>query len=305
MGAVIQRISALSQGSPVLARTLAVLTVLLLVGISYFGWFRPYQLRWGATEAEIGRTMPGDELNPDPSFLATRAITIAGAPKEVWPWLLQMGYGRAGFYAYDLLENLGSPTGMRSAEEILPEFQRFRVGDEVPISAVVSMEFHAIEPHRHLIWIGSQETAPTAFTWALYPRENGRTRLVSRIRFSHGAAPVSAMPLVLFAEFTDHIAVRKILLGVRGRVEGDVEPRWVQNAELAVFVATFLTFTASLLLIFLRLLTWRTWGVGVLAGAIWLTTWYSPVPLWLGVLLVLAAIGAVSAVGRKRLEAPE
>ena len=287
-----------------LAKTFAVLTVLLLVGISYFGWFRPYQLRWGATEAEIRRPMPGDKLNPDPSFLATRAISIEGTPEEIWPWLLQMGHGRAGYYGYDLLENLGSPAGLSSAEEILPELQHFSVGDEVPISAVVSMKFHAIEPHRYLIWIGSEETEPGAFTWALYPLEDGRTRLVSRIRFSHGAVPVSAIPLVLFTEFADHLAVRKILQGVKGRVEGDVEPTWVQNAELSVFVVTSLTFAAALLVSFLRRLAWRTWGVGVIAGAIWLTTWYAPTPLWLGVMLALAAIAALFAGGRTRLGEP-
>jgi hypothetical protein len=92
--------------------------------------------------------MAGDELHSDASFHATRVITIAGSPEEVWPWLLQMGCGRAGFYGYDLLENLGSPTGIRSADKILPEFQDFRVGDEVSISAVAKMTFHAIEPIR-------------------------------------------------------------------------------------------------------------------------------------------------------------
>jgi len=286
----------------VLTKILAVLTVLLLVGISYFAWFRPYQLNWGATTAEVGQPMAGDELNPDPSFRATRAITIAGTPEEVWPWLLQMGYGRAGFYGYDLLENVGSSAGIRSADEILPEFQYFREGDEVPISAVVSMTFYAIEPHRHLIWVGSEEVEPGAFTWALYPLGGSQSRLVSRIRWSYHWTSISAFSLELFTELADHIAVRKILQGVKGRVEGNVEPMWVQNTEFFTFVGTFFTFAAALLLILLRRLTWQTWGAGLLAGAIWLTTWYAPLPTSLSILLGLATIGALYLTSRKRPE---
>jgi len=302
VGAVSQQIRELCDGSPILSRILAVLTVLFLVGVSYFSWIRPYQLNWRATNEEVGQRMAGDDLNPDPSFLATRAITIAGSPDEIWPWLLQMGYGRAGFYGYDLLENIGSPMGIRSAEEILPEFQRFRVGDEVPISAVVSMAFHAIEPKRHLIWVGSEDVEPGAFTWALYPLEGGQTRLISRIRWSYHWRPISSIPLVLFTEFADHIAVRKILQGVQGRVEGNVEPMWIQNAELITFVGTLFIFTAALLLIFLRRLTWQSWAAGLFAGAVWLTTWYAPIPSWLSVLLALAAIGALYLVPRQRPE---
>src|SRR3954449_7137132 len=89
-------------------------SVALVLGV-YFLWARPSQLRWGATDAEMQKAMPGDELDQTPLFLATRAITIDGTPQEIWPWLLQMGYGRAGFYGYDILENLGSSRGMRSA----------------------------------------------------------------------------------------------------------------------------------------------------------------------------------------------
>ena len=78
--------------------------------------------------------MPGDELDAHPSFLATRAITIKGTPDEIWPWLVQMGYNRAGYYGYDILENLGSKTGPDSATHIVAGLQNVKVGDEVPIS---------------------------------------------------------------------------------------------------------------------------------------------------------------------------
>ena len=151
----------------ILNKGLAVLALLGLVMAAYLLWARPYQMRWGATDEEVNWPMPGDELDPDPTFLATRAITIAGTPEEIWPWLIQMGYGRAGFYGYDILENLGSTRGIRSADRILPELQHFKVGDEVPLSSVARVVFHAIEPNRYLIWSGQAAEFPGGFTWAL------------------------------------------------------------------------------------------------------------------------------------------
>lgn len=288
-----ERFRELARGHRLLARGFAVLTVLLLVAIAYLGVCRPYQLNLGATAAEIERPVPGDELNPDPSFLATRAITIAGSPEDIWPWLLQMGYGRAGYYGYDLLENAGSPEGLRSADEILPQFQNFVVGDEVPISAVVSMTFHSIEPNRYLIWLGEDVPDPGAFTWALYPLDIGQTRLVSRIRWSYDLTSATDIALQLFTEFADHIAVRKILQGVKQRVEQDIEPFWVQNVEFITYLCTLLVFLAALALLCWRRLTWRTWGAGLISGLLWLASWYAPISTWLGMLFALLAIGAL------------
>jgi hypothetical protein len=67
--------------------------------------FRRRHLRWGASEAEVAGATPGDELVPEPSFNATRAITIDAPPEAVWPWLAQLGYGRAGWCSYDLFDN--------------------------------------------------------------------------------------------------------------------------------------------------------------------------------------------------------
>ncbi len=58
---------------------------------------RPWHLRWGATDEEAHRSMPGDDLVPKPDIAFTRAITINAPPQAVWPWLVQMGYRRAGW----------------------------------------------------------------------------------------------------------------------------------------------------------------------------------------------------------------
>jgi hypothetical protein len=279
--------------SAMLTRVLAALALIGLVLAAYFVLARPYQLHWGATAEEIKRAMPGDELNSDPKFLATRAITINGTPEAIWPWLIQMGFGRAGYYGYDILENLGSPRGSNSAENILPEFQNFKVGDEVPISGVAKMYFYAIQPNEYLIWYGLTGGTYGAFTWALYPIDSAHTRLVSRIRWSYHWTQPGILALDLFSEFSDHIAVREILQGVKGRVEGSSKSMAQANVEFAIYVISFLVFIAALIMILLRPLTWRGWLTGLLTGIAWLVVWYAPVPVWVGAaleLLVLAAL---------------
>jgi hypothetical protein len=91
-------------------------------------------MRWGATDAEVAGPMPGDEIVPKASFNATRAITIDAPPERVWPWIVQMGYRRAGFYTYALLDN----AGYGSADRVLPEYQDPKVGDWMPMSRKVN-----------------------------------------------------------------------------------------------------------------------------------------------------------------------
>ena len=271
-----------------LRKTVAVLTLVSLVMVGYLMWARPFQLRWGATDEEVKRPMPGDELDSNPTFLATRAITIEGTPEGIWPWLVQMGYGRAGFYGYDIVENLGSPQGIHSADRILPEFQNFKVGDPVPISAIARTVFYAIEPNRYLIW--SEGAGKGGFTWALYPIDENRTRLVSRIRWSHHWKRPGLLALDMFTEFTDHLAVRKVLQGLKGRVEGLVEPMSQGNIEVAVYAGAAIIFLVSLLLILLSPLTLTRWLIGLATGAVWLIVWYGPLSIWIGASLELLVL---------------
>src|SRR5918912_3240956 len=98
------------------------------LAIGLFWLYRRSHLRWGATEQELSRTMPADEIVRAPTFNATRAVTVNAQPSDIWPWIVQMGFGRAGWYSYDLLDNLGRS----SAEMVMPELQELRIGDMVP-----------------------------------------------------------------------------------------------------------------------------------------------------------------------------
>ena len=267
----------------IVGRTLSAMVVIGLIIAAYLLCARPSQLRWDATDAEVARAMPGDALSSRPTFLSTRAITINATPEVIWPWLVQLGYGRAGFYGYDILENLGSARGIHSAERIVPELQQIAVGDPLPLSAAGGLVINAVEANRFIVWSGNSGTYPGAFTWALYPVDASHTRLVSRIQWSHHWSQPFVLVIDLFTEFTDHLAVRKILQGVKDRAEGRVEPFARQSIEFAVLVWALVDFFAAIWCVLRRPLTRRGWSAAVAAGVAWLVVWYAPIPIGLSV----------------------
>ena len=111
---------------------------------------RPRLLRWGATEEEVGGPYPGADVFPDAERAATMAITIDAAPEQVWPWLVQMGWDRGGWYSWDRLDN----ASRASATEIHPEWQHLAVGDELracgPNGLLAPWRVAVLEPNRFL-----------------------------------------------------------------------------------------------------------------------------------------------------------
>lgn len=177
--------------------------------------YRRWHLRWGATSAETQAAMPGDDLVPLSHFTATRAITIDAPPAEVWPWLVQVGFGRAGFYSYDLLDNLGEP----SATRILPQWQQAGVGDlAAPMTGhptpQTSFRIAIAEPGARLVWAKPDST----WAWTLTPLAPGRTRLVTRLKQRYRPSPAALLTIIL-AEFGDFAMMRKMLLGIKTRAE--------------------------------------------------------------------------------------
>ena len=195
-------------------KMVGVAMTVVLATAAYLLYVRPRQLRWGATEEEVERSMPGDEIVERPTFDATRAVTIEATPEEIWPWIVQSGVTRAGWYSYDLLDNLGRP----SARRILPQFQNPKTGDVIPLSpdGKQGMYVKDFEQGRWMLWWDGK--GGMSWAWGLYPVDEARTRLVARVRMRYKWLS----PEVLFdmlVEFTDIIMMRKMLLGIKERAE--------------------------------------------------------------------------------------
>lgn len=185
----------------------------VMTGI-YLLFIRPWQLRWGATDEEVARAMPGDELVKRPTFNATRAVTIKARPEETWPWLVQIGCTRAGMYSYDWIDNAGIP----SAERIIPEFQHLEVGQFVPLTTngKQGMWVKAFEPNRWMLWDDKKDQA--TWFWGLYPLDEGSTRLITRNRVHY----TWTLPWVLYyllQDVGDIVMMRKCMLGIKQRAE--------------------------------------------------------------------------------------
>jgi hypothetical protein len=183
------------------------------VAVAYMKLLRPWQLGWGATDEERGRPLPGDDLVEAPTLDATRAITISAQPDEIWPWLAQVGLNRAGWYSYDLLDNLGRP----SAREIIPDLQDIKVGDVMPMSpdGKHGIRVHALDPPHSMIW---GTPGDTSWAWLLDPQPDGTTRVITRVRSRYRwLSPTIAFSMLL--EFADIWMLRRMLLNLRERVE--------------------------------------------------------------------------------------
>lgn len=221
-------------------RFLRIVLAIGVVVVGYLGIYRPLQLHWGATYEETARRMPGDEFQPRPVFSATRAITIHAPAERIWPWLVQIGYRRAGWYGYDWIDN----DGIRSSEIILPQWQSLKPGNTLPIWRGIDFRVAQVEPNRALVFTSFEGRDSMAL--GLYPAGSGATRLVWRIRL----APYRwASPMVLtqlFTDFADFFAVRQALQGIKMRAEGTPSRMRYLYMELLLWIGMFFGFLAAL-----------------------------------------------------------
>jgi hypothetical protein len=138
--------------------------------------------------------MPGDSLLAQAQYRTTRAMTIGAPPDAVWPWLVQVGYRRAGWYAGDLLDNFARP----SVRRIVPELQDIRVGQWLsmvpkPSERTAFLVDSFAEPS-WLLW----RTPNRSWSWRLIPLAGGGTRLITRLKTLYEwRRPLSAITVVL------------------------------------------------------------------------------------------------------------
>lgn len=183
---------------------------------TYAYGIRRWHLRWGATDEELNQSLIGDELVPHPKLKATHAITINAPAADIWPWLVQMGQHRGGFYSYTWLENLVG-CHMRNAIEIVPEWQDLKVGDKVWLHPKAPpVEVAAIEPGRAIV------LKPWG-AFVLQPIDEKTTRLI--IRSQGDYEPDLRNHVLNFLlwrvvyEPAHFIMERKMLLGIKERAE--------------------------------------------------------------------------------------
>jgi hypothetical protein len=188
---------------------------------------RPWQLQWGATNKERDATLDGDDLLPTPDLIATRAMTVHALAEHVWPWIAQLGQGRGGFYSYDTLENLVG-CDIHSADQIVPEWQDIKVGDQVNLHPEVGLGVAVVEPGRALVLRGGVPMGavppPYDTTWAfvLHEQPEGTTRLLVRERYAYTQrwAPFLVEPVAVVA----FVMTQRMLRGIRDRAERAGQP---------------------------------------------------------------------------------
>ena len=129
---------------------------------------RRWQLQWGATDQEVGGSLPGDDIVADPDLTATRPITIDTSAGQVWPWIAQLGQGQGGFYSYDFLENLVG-CEIHSANRIMPDWQDVSPGVQIRLAPQAALAVATVEPGQSLVLRGGVPTGDTSppydFTW--------------------------------------------------------------------------------------------------------------------------------------------
>ena len=241
--------------------------------LAYQQIVRPWWRTWGVDERDVTRALPGDDLVPSAPTMDTRSIEIAAPPTDVWPWLVQMGYGRAGWYSYDSIDMAGA-----SSRHVLPEWQSLEVGDVLPTHPGGGFEVRAIKPERALVLFydteivarqaeprdGAPEAraarnvqatgtvlavaqpADFAASWAfiLEPLPHARTRLIERFRVRFGETDkpwtMLTMPVVGFGVF---LMTQRQMVGIRDRAETLARSRRAEATE--VVEATPLSRAAS------------------------------------------------------------
>ncbi|HSL29032.1 MAG TPA: hypothetical protein VK900_07530 [Anaerolineales bacterium] len=205
-------------------KTVGVLTVLGILAIIVMFALLPWMDRWGASTNEVAVSLPGDELVPSPRISYTRAITIHAIPEEIYPWIVQIGAERGGWYSYEWFETNILRCEISNADRIHAKWQNLKVGDSVKMCPGTSgpppYEVALLESDRAMI-LGHQENGEWIEVWqfVLLPQADGSTRLIVR---SRNAAQGWFWDVIRPGEF---IMARGMLLGIRERAEGMLQGR--------------------------------------------------------------------------------
>jgi len=191
---------------------------------TYALWLRRWQLKWGATNDEQKRSLPGDHIVFAPTANTTRAITIDASPADIWPWLVQMGKGRGGLYSYDWLDIAFGYLDQPSIERILPEYQSLKAGDVIPIGRGESEKddfyVHIADPFQALVIGANDLSFRDRVSWAmvLEPIGHEKTRLLVRVRYKFDPGMAGVLMNIVM-EPASFLMLRKQMLTLKKLAE--------------------------------------------------------------------------------------
>ncbi|HJQ65994.1 MAG TPA: hypothetical protein VJ816_06440 [Gemmatimonadales bacterium] len=271
---------------------------LLAIGLAFVGFVRPWYLRWGATDAETHRSLPGDAIIPNATRQETRAITIHAPVEQVWPWLAQLGQDRGGFYSYDLLENLVG-CGMPTEDRLRPDRQSWQVGDKLwmyPPEKAGGIGFATLRtylPGRALGFgtrsTGTPLTSPEDGSWSfvLDPMDDGTTRLLVRGRGAAGRSLLGVAFDRSVFEPMHFVMERRTMIGLQQLAEGRDRGRVSNHVAIGLWTITFAFFVTAMVSVIRHADRWHALaGLFTAAAAFQILTFVQP-PLGVGFLLTV------------------
>jgi hypothetical protein len=192
--------------------------------VAYLWRVEPWFRCWGASEAERVAPLPVDDLVEPGVRSNTRAITVDAPIDEVWPWLVQIGQDRAGFYSYTILENLVG-AGMHNATYPHPEWQLRLRGDSVWLASEARWRDRGrqvaacVDPPRALIlvspadWARLERGDRATGAWAFFLEARGPFSTRFLVRSSGGAVGTHVFDAIHF------VMEQKMMRGLRDRAE--------------------------------------------------------------------------------------
>jgi hypothetical protein len=261
--------------------------LVVVIVVATFVLLRRWTPTWGATEAEVARTLPGDELIERAPGDMTHGATIDAPPEEVWPWIAQIGDDRGGFYSYTFIENLMMGEDLyHNANRILPQFQNPQPGEGMVMD---SLQVHSVGPGKWLL--AAQTSAEGDFDWVwlwhVEPVGTNQTRLL--VRSAMRIPGVAGNPVVsTVTDLGAFVMERRMIAGLKLRAEGRTEPAGIEVVEIVLWAAALIAGLGAAGL-FVARPAWQApllLGLAALLTLIWFTVWLPPI--WLRLLFDIA-----------------
>ena len=194
-------------------------------------FLRSRRTTWGASTEEVSEPLPGDHIIEQPRWQYTQAITVNSTPDRVWPWLVQLGQGRGGFYSYEMLENLVG-CNIHNADRIIPECQHLEAGDRLMLHPKVPFPVAQFLPGKAIVLHYDTRTGQMPVpgtkaadyfesTWLFFLEagESQKSRLISRFRIDYSQSVLNRISYGYLVEPISTTMQKQMLKGIKKRAE--------------------------------------------------------------------------------------